>query len=101
VDPSIEAQVLACLGVAKDSVANLASVGIVTSGRLQDVTVSGTFGDSMFISKTGGLTHIKPSIGVNGFVAGDFVVAVGIVVKNETNPLLSDLLINLRVVGQL
>lgn len=101
VDPAVEAQALACLGVAKDSVANAALVGIVTQGRLSDVTVSGTFGDSMFLSKTGGLTHIKPTIGVNGFVAGDFVVCIGIVVKNQDNPLLTDLLVNVRLVGQL
>ena len=101
VDVSIESQVIACLGVAKDSVGNLSQVGIVTQGKLEDVTVSGTFGDSMFISKTGNLTHIKPSIGVNGFVAGDFVVAIGIVVKNQANPFLVDLMVNVRLVGQL
>lgn len=101
VDVSVEAQVLSCLGLAKNSVGNLASVGILTQGRLEDVTISGTFGDQMFISKTGGLTHIKPNIGVNGFVAGDFVVSVGIAVKNQTNPLLTDLIVNIRLVGQL
>jgi len=101
VNPSVEAQVLACIGVAKDSVANAAPVGIVTSGRLEDVTVPGSFGDSLFLSKTGNLTNTKPSIGVGGFVAGDFVVFIGIVVKNQSNPLLSDLMINVRVVGQL
>lgn len=101
VDPSIEADVLACIGVAKDSVANLATVGIVTSGRLENVTVPGTFGDSLYLSKTGNLTNLKPSIGVDSFVAGDFVLFIGIVIKNQSNPLLSDLMVNLRLVGQL
>jgi hypothetical protein len=101
VDPSIEAHVLACVGVAKDSVANSALCGIVTSGRLVDVTVPGSLGDTLFLSKTGTLTNLKPSIGVDGFVSGDFVLSIGIVVKNQDNPLLSDLLINIRLVGQL
>lgn len=99
VDPSIEAQVLSCIGVAKDSVANAAPVGIVTGGRLEDVTVSG-LGDQ-YLSKTGALTNTKPSIGVGGFVAGDFILFVGIAVKNQSNPLLTDLLVNLQVRGQL
>lgn len=101
VDPAVEAQALSCLGVFKDSVPNGSLVGIVTQGRLENVTVSGTFGDAMYVSKTGALTHIKPSIGVNGFVAGDFVIFIGLVTKNQSNPLLTDLMVNIRVVGQL
>jgi len=101
VDPSVESQVLSCIGVAKDSISNGASVGIVTGGRLENVTVPGSFGDSLFLSKTGTLTNVKPAIGVGGFVTGDFVLSIGIVVKNQDNPLLSDLLVNIRLVGQL
>lgn len=101
IDVSVETDALTCLGVAKDSVANGNLVGIVTQGRLLDVTVSGTFGDAMYISKTGVLTNVKPSIGVNGFLAGDFVIFIGLIVKNQSNPLLADLMINIRVVGQL
>lgn len=101
VDPSVEAQVLALIGVAKDSVANGSLVGIATGGRLENVTVPGSLGDSLYLSKTGTLTNVKPSIGVGGFVAGDFVVFIGISVKNQANPLLTDLMINIRVVGQL
>ena len=101
VNPSVEAQVLACIGVAKDSVANSALVGIVTSGRLENVTTPGSLGDSLYLSKTGNLTNVKPSIGSGGFVAGDFVLFIGIVVKNQSNPLLTDLMVNLRLVGQL
>lgn len=101
VNPSVEPDVMALIGVAKDSVANGALVGIATSGRLENVTVPGSLGDSLYLSKTGKLTNIKPSVGVNGFVSGDFVVFIGISVKNQTNPLQTDLMINIRVVGQL
>jgi hypothetical protein len=101
IDPSIEVQALACIGVAKDSVASLSLTPIVTQGRLENVTVPGTFGDPLYVSKAGGLTNIKPSIGVGGFVEGDFVIFIGIIVKNQTNPLLTDLMVNVRVVGQL
>lgn len=101
IDPSVESQALACIGVAKSSVANGSSTAIVSQGRLEDVTTAGTFGDPLYVSKTGGLTNVKPSIGVGGFVEGDFVIFVGIVAKNQANPLLKDLMVNVRVVGQL
>lgn len=101
INPSVEAQVLSCIGVAKDSVANAAQCAIATSGRLENVTVPGSLGDSLYLSKTGNLTNVKPSIGSGGFAAGDFVVFIGISVKNQTNPLLTDLMINIKVVGQL
>jgi len=101
VNPSVESEVLALIGVAKDSVANGALVGIATSGRLENVTVPGSLGDSLYLSKTGNLTNVKPSIGVGGFVSGDFVVFIGISVKNQSNPLLTDLMVNIKVVGQL
>jgi hypothetical protein len=101
IDPSVEAQALACIGVAKSSISNGSSTAIVSQGRLEDVTTAGTFGDPLYVSKSGGLTNVKPSVGVNGFVEGDFVIFVGIVAKNQTNPLLKDLMINIRVVGQL
>lgn len=101
IDCSVEAEVLACLGVARASAANGNSTGIVTGGRLEDVTVPGSLGDRLFLSKTGGLTNVTPAIGVGGFVAGDFVVLIGISVKNATNPSLTDLMVTLSVIAQL
>jgi len=34
-------------------------------------------------------------------VSGDWIVRVGVVVKNESNPLLKDLLVNVQVVGSI
>jgi hypothetical protein len=55
----------------------------------------------MYIDKTGNLTDIKPSIGVNSFIAGDFVISVGVIAKNATNPANKDLVISIDVIGQL
>ena len=54
-----------------------------------------------YIDKTGNLTNIKPSEGVNGFIALDWIVKVGIVVKNNTNPVLKDIKIRLENRGQI
>jgi hypothetical protein len=101
VNVSIEAQALAVAGVAAANIPNLSSGSIVTNGKISDITTSASFGDFMYIDKTGSLTNIKPTIGVNGFVAGDFVVSMGVIAKNLTNALNKDLVISIDVVGQL
>jgi len=101
IDPSIESQVIAIAAVAQDSVANGVQGVFVTSGKVQNLSVSFLHGDSIWLSKTGGLTDIKPSEGVNGFVSGDFVVMLGVIAKNEANPSLKDLILHIDIMGQL
>lgn len=101
IDVSVEAQALAIAGIVKDDISNSGSGTIINTGRIEDITTAGTFGDILYVSKTGGVTHIKPSIGVDSFVAGDFVIRLGIVTKNTSNPLNKDLIVNILIVGQL
>ena len=101
VDVSIEGEVINVAGVAREVIPDGTSGQIVTSGKIADISTAASLGDLMYISKTGLLTNIQPSIGVGGFVAGDFVVQVGVVSKNEDNGSLKDLIVSLDIVGQL
>lgn len=101
IDVANEIQALAIAGILGDDVPSSSSGAIINSGRLIDITTSASLGDVLYVSKTGGVTNTKPAIGIEGFVADDFVIRLGIVAKNQTNPLNKDLLVNISIVGQL
>lgn len=88
-------------GVASESIANGSSGAFITTGKVTNITTSASFGDVVYVSKTGILTNTKPSIGAGGFIAGDFVVSVGVIAKNADNPSSKDLVVIIDVVGQL
>jgi len=98
---SIESQASGAAGVVSQNILDGASGPVITSGKVSDITTSAAFGDLMYIDKTGILTNIKPSIGVNSFVSGDFVVSIGVIAKNADNPINKDLVIMVDIVGQL
>lgn len=101
IDVSDEASANAIAGLMKANIANGDSGDVLNSGVIEDVTTSASIGDIMYVSKSGGLTNIKPSDGVNSFVTGDWVIRVGVVAKNNDNPSLKDILINLQIIGVL
>lgn len=101
VNVAVEDEALNATGVASASIPNGSSGEFLSSGKIEDITTTADFGDLLFIDKTGSLTNTKPTLGENGFVSGDFVVAVGVVAKNQSNPLLKDLIINIDIQGQL
>lgn len=101
VDPSVEADVDAVVGVMSEEVADGASGGVVFKGRLKDISTAITVGSPVYLSKLGILTSTKPSIGVDGFIAGDFAVRVGTIILNNSDPLKKDLLVDLKVLGEL
>jgi len=101
VNVSSETSVQALVGLTGQDIPSAATGSVIYSGRLEDITTSYVAGDALYISKTGNLTNVKPDIGVGGFVSGDFVIFVGVVVKNEFNNSLKDIKLMLSVVGQL
>lgn len=101
IDVSDESHVDSIAGIVKSDVAPSAIGEVVGSGTVYDITTSFAVGDAVYISKTGALTNIKPSIGVAGFTAGDFVVRIGVIARNTDNVLLKDLLISMQIMGQL
>jgi hypothetical protein len=101
INPSIEADAVKVAGIAGSAILD-GSYGYVHShGKIENVTTSYTFGDYIYVSKTGGLTNILPSEGVDGFVAGDFIIRVGIIVRNRAIPSQKDLMINIGIIGQI
>lgn len=101
VDPSVEVDIDGLAGLTKDNVTDGSATDVVSAGTIENITTLANVGDTMFLSKAGSLTNQKPSIGVAGFVAGDWIVRLGVVAKNQTNPLLKDLVVNIQFVGQL
>lgn len=101
VDVSVEASAMAVVGIVSDaSIANGATGNVITDGKLEDITTSASYGDVLYVSKTGMVTNVKPSVGVGGFVEGDFMIRLGVISRNVDNPLVKDLIVNVQVVGQ-
>jgi hypothetical protein len=101
VDVSIEADIDAFAGVLKDASANGTKGNIISSGTIENISTPFPIGSMVYISKIGTLTNIKPSIGVNGFGEGDFIVKIGMIAQNVDNNLNKDLLVGIQVMGQL
>ena len=101
VDVSLESSSFPVVGLISQDIADGSFGNFLTVGKVTDITTTASFGDVVFVSKTGGLTNIKPTIGVEGFIEGDFVIQVGVVAKNEDNPSLKDLILNVSLVSQL
>jgi len=101
IDVSIENDIAAISGIVLNDIANGSSGSIANSGKVDNITTTANFGDLMFVSKTGGLTNVRPDIGIGGFLAEDWVIMAGVVAKNELNPTIKDLIISIDIQGRL
>ena len=101
VDVAIESDVLTLVGVLSNTTLHGYKGKVISSGKIEDITTSANIGETIYLSKTGTLTNQVPTIGVDGFVADDFVVRLGVLAANDTNPILKDLIVNISVVGTL
>lgn len=101
VDPSFESKSFGSVGIVVSDISSAQFGDIACFGRMLNITTSTSFGDILYVSKTGTLTNVKPSIGVGGFISGDWVIRVGVVCKNIATPTNKDLLVNIVVQGQL
>lgn len=101
IDVTSEVSVGALVGIANQDIPAAATGLVVSGGRLTNVTTSFSIGDAVYVGSDGLLTNVKPDLGSAGFVSGDFVIFIGVVVKNEFNPALQDIQLMISVVGQL
>ena len=102
IDVSNTALATASVGLVLDSsVAVFASCEVVTMGLFESAGGAFAFGDVLYVNKAKELSNVRPQVGVDGFVFGDYVVKIGTVVRNKTNPLVKDILVNVQVVGRL
>ncbi|CAB5221452.1 hypothetical protein UFOVP244_168 [uncultured Caudovirales phage] len=101
VDVSDETNAAATLGLAMETILPGAFGRVVTAGKIENVTTNARLGDVLYIDKTGALTTTKPSIGVNDFDVGDFVIRVGVVTANIDFPTNKDISVSVQIIGQL
>jgi hypothetical protein len=100
IDVSVDGDVLGAMGVANELILTGTSGSIITNGKVSDIS-GFNFGDYLYVSKAGGLTSTLPSEGVACFVEGDWVIRVGVVGKNQDDPLLKDLFVSDQIIGQI
>lgn len=101
-DVSDETNVFRWVGVAAEDIPAAANGQVSGDGRIENITTSLSVGDFVYAGKTPGtLINTKPDIGIMSFASGDFVVLIGVIVKNEFNPLQKDLKLVLLNIGQL
>jgi hypothetical protein len=96
-----DASALSIVGLTESAVADWTEGYVITSGKLTNIVTGFNFGDYIYVSKTGGLTSSYPIVGAGGFNAGDFVIRVGVIAKNDTNPLQKDIFVTMQIIGQL
>lgn len=101
VDVTDETNISRFIGLLAADLPALATGQVVNNGRLENVSIGFSIGDALYVSKAGFLTNIKPDIGSGGFLAGDFVIFVGVVVKNEFNGLQKDIQLMCQLIGEL
>lgn len=106
VDVSNETKSLNIAGVTVSAIISGQSGDITSSGKIENISLGFGFapGDVIWVSKTvGGLTNVPPSLVTDGgaFASGDYIIKVGVVAKNQSNPAQQDLLVNIQVIGQI
>lgn len=103
VDVTDESTVESMVGLASSDIPSAANGEVVHSGRMEEIPLGLGFAirDIIYVDHGGTLTNVKPSIGVGSWVTGNFVVLVGVVVKNQFDPTKQDIQLFLELIGQL
>lgn len=101
IDVALDTSALSVVGITGESISDNVSGLLITQGRILDITTSFAVGDYVYVSKIGALTNILPEAGSNGFVAGDYIIRIGVVAKNELDSNKKDMFVGVSIVGQL
>jgi len=100
--PNNETDSLSIIGVTEESILNATEGSVMALGRILNVSSLGfSLNDNIYVNKIGQLSNIIPDIDVDSFVETDFVIYIGKIIKNQSNPLEQDLLVNPKLLGQL
>jgi len=100
-NPTIQADSEKVIGITLTAINNSSSGYVLLGGRLENVTTSAALGDRLWVAIDGSLTNTVPEIGSGGFVAGNYVIRLGSVAANNTNPVNKDIVLTIQLVGQL
>jgi len=102
VDVSVPGSASKISGVAADNIPNGSSGLVCVAGVIADLSTSLNFGDAVFAGSTAGtITGDEPQNGVDGFVVDDYVIRLGVIIKNPTVLTQKDLIVNFYIVGTL
>jgi hypothetical protein len=88
-------------GITPEAILNGQSGAVVVSGRIANVTTAIAVGSPLWVSLAGSIQSTAPDYGVTGFAIGDFIIKVGALAQNPTNPSQIDLIVNSSLRGQL
>lgn len=103
-DVSSENSVSRFVGITAEPIPSAASGSVISGGRAEALSanIAGfSLGDPVYVGKNGTLIKTRPDIGVSGFVAGDWIIFLGVVVKNEFDAMEKDIQLMIEVIGQL
>lgn len=89
------------LGLLTQTTANTATGSVTFDGLVTNITTSFVVGDVIYLGSNGVLTTDIPDYGVDAFAAGYFVVKVGKITKNSSNPAQKDFLVKIENLGAL
>lgn len=101
IDVSDDNTILSIAGVTSAAILDGSSGPVALTGRILNTGIGFAHGDYLYVSKTGTLINQIPEVGINGFVVGDAVIRVGVVVRNATTPANKDILVKMQLVGKL
>ena len=101
VNVSSQTSVDGLVGIYSMDTPNTASGQVLDSGVLENISTGFSVGDAIYVNKAGALDNTVPSVGVGGFVSGDAVIFIGVIVQNEFNPSQKDLKILIEKPGTL
>lgn len=100
-DVSSQSSWTAFVGYANVRIPASALGPVIVNGRLQNFTTAYAIGTPLYIGTDGNPTNIIPSVGVNGFVSGDMVIFLGVLVPNEEIPSETDIALYTQFVAVL
>lgn len=107
VDISFETA-LHIFGITETAVNSGASGSIITHGRLEDVTLTASLGDVLYVKPDGSLIGSSeftvgtgPTVGNDGYILNDYSIRVGVVGKNLADPFKKDIIVNVQVLGRI
>lgn len=102
-DVSSETSINSWVGLVSLDLPSAANGDVFSEGRLQNIPLSLGFavGDPLWVGIGGTLTNVKPDLTVSGWIAGYWVLFVGVVVANQFTTGQQDIQLFRQKVGQL
>lgn len=73
----------------------------ITFGRIEDIGNTWALDTVLYVNKNGSLSHTVPDIGIDGFIAQDYIIRVGMVIPNQNDINKFDLQVDIKIIARL